>query len=212
MYNFHIWGPLHVWCCLHIQGCLTTLKRPLVSTFESSKSHPRTASWKYSGAVGKIVIIRLSEFNCNCNCLLELRLTISCDLCYNWHPHFKKQFKNSKPWNEDSWLILFQYLHLVFWIEKQFLTQNKSQQKFWVCLFQLNFELVSYIFGRLAFKEVSCLAGSCVYSSFCFVLVVKPKEIAGGVQMTSSVFKRLQVGPTPESNSILKCILSPKRF
>ena len=34
----------------------------------------------WSGGVGPIVIIRLSQFNCNCNCLLELSLAIfSCD-------------------------------------------------------------------------------------------------------------------------------------
>ena len=29
-----------------------------------------------SGGLGPIVIIRLSQFNCNCNCLLELSLAI----------------------------------------------------------------------------------------------------------------------------------------
>ena len=57
--------------------------------YKSCKRRTRTAYWNYSGSArvgpvqsGPIVIIRLSQFNCNCNCLLELSLAIRCCMKY----------------------------------------------------------------------------------------------------------------------------------
>ena len=36
--------------------------------------------WVGWGGVGPIVIIRLSQFNCNCNCILKLSLAIFKDI------------------------------------------------------------------------------------------------------------------------------------